>query len=87
MKLLGKLWGLAMLIAWIDFIANPHKGIRDAFRVAATPGPNFFAREARRPKQKLPDPLSEAEAIRLQKEGLATLERLQKANREAERRP
>lgn len=82
MNIFRKLWSLAALIAAIDFMADPNRGIRNAFRVAATPGPNFFERGAH-PKRKLPDPLSEAEAKRLQREGLETLRKAALANQQA----
>lgn len=82
MSIFKKLWSLAALIAAIDFMADPNRGIRNAFRVAATPGPRFFEK-GNKPKRPLADPLSPSEAKRLQQEGLDTLRKASLANEQA----
>ncbi len=75
MELIKSLFGLAMAIALILFLANPGQAMRDTYATFMTPSPRIPATVETPEARKRAHFPTEAEIKEMQRKGLETIER------------
>lgn len=79
--LMGLMWSFAFWFGLVTFVANPEKAMKDAFKVARSPGPQFSnASFPKKSEIRFEDLTSDVELERLRQEGLRTIEQAQRMN-------